>query len=208
MDFSAAQAALQGAAAKGKKKGIETENKQVQAAEKAVQDVRARLDLIPEKVTVDVIRPYNYTKRTVQLTSTIQVQFRVSDSLSRQRAELVPINEEKHKEYTILENVKGEDTEGVQEIGKVIDPEEFMTSVENAGLQELIEAVRKHVDVLPHKIYEEAAGREGSGDLDGAGEGYLRFLEMMPKPDSPECAHAQQFLAEQFDIKAVVATGQ
>jgi hypothetical protein len=208
MDFTAAQAALQGAAAKGKKKEIETENEHVQAAEKAVQDVRTRLDAIPEKVTVDVIRPYNYTKITVQLTSTIQVQFRVSDSLSGQRAELVPINEEKHKEYTVLENVKGEDTEGVRESGTVIDPEEFMTSVENAGLQELIEEVRKHVDVLPHKIYEEAKSREDSGDLDGAGEGYLRFLEMMPKADSPECAHAQRFLADQFNINAVATTGQ
>ncbi|MGD0347672.1 MAG: hypothetical protein ABSA85_13000 [Terracidiphilus sp.] len=208
MEFTAAQAALQGAAAKGKKKEIETENKHVQDAEKAVQDVRTRLDAIPEKVTVDVIRPYNYTKIAVQLTSTIQVQFRVSDSLSGQRAQLVPINEEKHKEYTILENVKGEDTEGVQESGTVIDPEEFMTSVENAGLQELIEEVRKQVDVLPHKVYEEAKSREDSGDLDGAGEGYLRFLEMMPKADSPECAHAQRFLADQFDIKAVANTGQ
>jgi hypothetical protein len=31
---------------------------------------------------------------------------------------------------------------------------------------------------------------------------------MTPKADSPECAHAQRFLADQFNIKAVVNTGQ
>ncbi len=68
--------------------------------------------------------------------------------------------------------------------------------------------MRKHVDVLPHKVYEEAKSREDSGDLDGAGEGYLRFLEIVPKTDTPDCAHARQFLADQFDIKAVANTVQ
>ncbi len=133
MVFQAAQSALQGAEAKGKKKEIDAANEQVQTAEKAVQDVRTRLDVIPDKVTKDVIRPYNYTKITVQLTSTIQVQFRVTDSLSGERAEMVPINEEKSAAYTILENVSPEDTAGVHDSGVAIDPEEFMTSVEYAG---------------------------------------------------------------------------
>ena len=75
-----------------------------------------------------------------------------------------------------------------------------MTSLENAPLNELIAAVRKKVEALPAKIYQTASGREKEDDLDGAGEAYLRFLNLTHEDNSIERVHARQFLRENFNM--------
>ncbi|MGA3081482.1 MAG: hypothetical protein ABSD44_08885, partial [Terracidiphilus sp.] len=92
------------------------------------------------------------------------------------------------------------DTEGIQSAGTVTDSAEFMTALENSAREELIAAVRKKVEVLPAKIYEKASGREKEADLDGAGEMYLRFLNLTHEDNSIERVHAKQFLMENFNM--------
>jgi hypothetical protein len=81
------------------------------------------------------------------------------------------------------------------------DPAEFMTALENSARDELIAAVRKKVEELPLKMYPSANNREKEDDLDGAGETYMRFLNLTREDDSPEREHAKQFLLENFNMR-------
>ena len=151
-------------------------------------------------MTKDVIRPYTYHKKVIDITGVIQLQFRIAESLSAPRTDLVPISRQDHKKDILLEDVKSEDTMGIQTAGTVTDPAEFMTSLENSARDELIAAVRKKVEALPAKIYQTASGREKEDDLDGAGEAYLRFLNLTHEDNSIERVHAKQFLMENFNM--------
>jgi hypothetical protein len=206
IDLQTAQSALQGAQAKGNKHMVETYNKQIEKSKKDVEDAHVVLDSTPKTVLADVIRPYTYTKKTVTLTASIQMQFRISDSFSSDRGEMVPITREEPNKYVQLENVKSEDTEGVKSAGTVVDSTEFLRSVETSALQSLISEVRKRVEALPKQIYQLAKSREDGQDLDGAGEAYLRYLQLAPRDDSsPEQNHAREYLLQNFNMRPTTA---
>ena len=206
LDSQAALAALNAAAAPGaNKKDIAKLSEAQKNAQAAVEPARAALDATPATVTEDIIRPYNYTKRTVNVTGMIQLQFRVEDTLSGQKAEPASMTKQDQKKYVLLENVKQEDTEGVQESGTMPNTADFMTNIENSALQALVEAVRKHVEELPRNVYAAANALENEADLDGAGEAYLRYLHIAPNDDSKERKHAVEFLESQFNMEPTVA---
>ena len=137
-------------------------------------------------MTRDIIRPYTYHKKIINITGVIQLQFRIGDSLSEQRTNLVPITREEHKKDILLEDVKSEDTMGIKSTGTLTDPAGFMTALENSARDELIVAVRKKVEALPETIYQKASSREKEDDLDGAGESYMRFLKLTKENSSVE----------------------
>ena len=203
-DERAAQTALEAAIVrKDSKKAITERNDAVKKAQKAAADARVALDSVPQTQTEDVIRPYSYTKRTINVTGVIQLQFRVEDAFNVQMTEPVSTTKEDHRQYILLENVKQEDTEGVKETGTMPDTAEFMTALESSTLQALIEGSQA-VDELPRKIYAAANTRENEADLDGAGEAYLRYLYIVPNDGSSERKHAEQFLKTQFNNDAPV----
>jgi hypothetical protein len=206
LERQAAQASLQGAeeAKKGKKEIMDL-NKSMQDALKRVEDAHVLLDSTPRTVTEDVIRPYTYTRRTIDLSGAIQLQFRVGDTFSGQMAELVPTTKEVHKQFVLLENVKPEDTTGIKAAGSQPDEGEFLTELESSALEALVMAVRKRVEELPQKIYAQATSRESDSDLDGAGESFLRFLNSVRGEDSNEQKHARQFLGEQFNMHPIAS---
>jgi len=199
-ELKTAQADLEGAQARGKGGKIKEAKQAVDAAEKKVAEAHVLLDSTPKTVTKDVIRPYTYHKKVIDITGVIQLQFRIADSLSGPRTDLVPISRQDHKKDILLEDVKSEDTMGIQTAGTVTDPAEFMTALENSARDELIAAVRKKVEALPAKMYQTASGREKEDDLDGAGEAYLRFLNLTHEDNSIERVHAKQFLMENFNM--------
>jgi hypothetical protein len=69
LELQRAQGALQGATAHGKKKEIEQANAEFSAAQKRVEDARAKLDAIPKTLPADIIKPYTYTEKTVDMGS-------------------------------------------------------------------------------------------------------------------------------------------
>jgi hypothetical protein len=209
MDLQTAQAALQGAeAAKRGKKEIEDLSASVAGAEKTVQEASTRLDAIPKTVPQDVERPYTYYKKTININGVIQMQFRVADSFSGQTPEPIPASKELSRQYVVLDGVKSEDTMGIKATAPAPDPAELMTDLENSALEALIDAARKRVDELPKTIYNRALGRENEGDLDSAGESYLRFLNVTKENGSPERVHAARFLLEQFNMRPDTASAQ
>ena len=207
-ELKTAQGALGGAESHGKGKEIKQLTAKVAAAQKALEDAHVVLDSTPRTVTRDIIRPYSYHKRIINISGVIKLQFRISESLSEHRTELVPISREDHKQDVLLEDVKPDDTEGIKSSGTPTDTAEFMTALENSARDELISAVRKRVEELPRMIYEKAAGREKEDDLDGAGESYLRYLNLTKEDNSVERQHAKQFLLNSFDMRTDSNSGQ
>lgn len=202
-ELKTAQARLSGAEASKKGSMIKEANREVESAVRKVQHLHEVLDSMPKTVTKDIIRPYTYHKKIINITGVIQLQFRIGDSLSEQRTSLVPITREEHKKDILLEDVKSEDTKGIKSTGTLTDPAGFMTALENSARDELIAAVRKKVEALPVTIYQKASGREKEDDLDGAGESYMRFLNLTKENNSVERIHAKQFLMTNFNMQPV-----
>jgi hypothetical protein len=198
------QAALQGVIGKGKKKDIEDATEKVTADEKKVGDAHAKLDAIPKTVPTDIIKPYTYTEKTIDLSAGVQLQYRINDSLGNPVEASHPVSKENSQKFTILENVKPEDTSGVKESGTVPDDLQFLTDVENSVRDQLTKAVRESVAGLPGKVYTRAQKQAADGDNDGAAESYILFLNSTPAADTPERQTAMKFLADQFNIQATV----
>lgn len=207
-ELKTAQARLEGAEASKKGSMIKEANRDLDVAQRKVQRFHETLDSMPKTVTRDIIRPYTYHKKIINITGVIQLQFRIGDSLSEQRTSLVPISREEHKKDVLLEDVKSEDTKGVKSTGTMTDTAAFMTALENSARDELIAAVRKRVEALPLKIYQSASAREKEDDLDGAGEEYLRFLNLTKEDSSVERLQAKKFLINSFNMRPISETKQ
>jgi hypothetical protein len=202
IELHTAQSALQGAEAKkGAKSEVNKLNVKVTDAMKKVEETHLLLDSTPQTVTTDIIRPYTYIKKTIDISGVVQLQFRIGESLTGQMTDVVPVTKEAHQQYVVLENVKAEDSKGIKPTGTAPDSMEVLTSLESSALDALVAAVRKRVEELPRKIYGEASTRETEGDLDGAGEFFMRFLNLTHPDDSTERKHAERFLAEQFNMR-------
>jgi hypothetical protein len=204
MDLETAQRGLDGATAKGNKHEMTVMTQAVKDAKKSVEDAQVVLDNTKEMEAEDVKRTYSYSKRTVTLTASIQLQFRIADSFAGERVEMVPIPKEDQTSYVLLEGVKGEDLKGVKAGGTVIDSNDFMAKTETEAMEALVDAARKKVEELPGRIFNTGKSREAESDYDGAGEAYLRFLEVTPPdPNSPDQKHAKEFLKNQFNMEPI-----
>jgi hypothetical protein len=202
------QAALQGVVGKGKKKDIEDATDKVTADQRRVRDAHAKLDSIPKTLPSDIIKPYTYTEKTVDLSAGVQLQYRINDSLGNAVEASHPVSKQNGEKFVILENVKPEDTSGVKQSGTVPDDLQFLTDVENAVRDQLIKAVRDSVAGLPAKIYAQAQKQAQDGDNDGAAESYILYLNSTAGADSNERQAAQKFLLDQYNIQPSAALAQ
>lgn len=200
------QAALEGVIGKGKKKEIEDAQAKVAADQKNVGDAHAKLDSIPKTLPSDVIKPYTYTEKMIDLSAGVQLQYRINDSLGNAVEPSHPVSKDNGQKFTILENVKPEDTSGVKASGTIPDDLQFLTDVENSVRDQLIKAVRDSVAGLPAKVYAQGQKQAQEGDNDGAAESYILYLNSTPDADTPERQTAQKFLVDQFNIQPVALT--
>jgi hypothetical protein len=207
LDLQRAQGTLQGASSHGKKKEIADANNQVSAAQKRVEEAHAKLDAIPKTVPVDVIKPYTYTEKDIDLTAGVKLQFRINDSAGNQVESPVQISKELNQKYVVLENVKPEDTEGVKSQGTIPDEIQFLTDVENVARDLLLKAVRESVAKFPDKIFEQARKRADNADQDGAAEYYILYLNSTPMEQTSKREQAERFLREQYNIRQALSSG-
>lgn len=202
------QSALIGAQSKGNKKDIKALNTKLDADQKQVTEAQALADSLPKTITRDVIRPYHYTLKTVDIKNTIRLQFRIGETLSSKMGDAVIVTKEDPRQFVLTEDVKPDDTEGVKPTGTTPNTRELQTALENSVRDVLIEAVRSKVKDLPQRIYDEAKLREQNENLDGAAEAYLRFLNCTKGNASADRKHALSFLKEQFNIDLEDAPSQ
>ena len=151
-------------------------NARIAADQKQVSAAQAFADSLPKSVTQDVIRPYQYTRRTIDIDNIVKLQFRIGDTLSGQMGDAVVIEKHDSKRVVLLENVKPEDTEGIKMGGTAPNTSEMQTALENQARDELNEQVLLKVRELPEKIYQTARSNEGEMNLDGAGENHYLAL--------------------------------
>ncbi len=201
LELESAQHALEGATVHDKKKEISDAKASVAAAEKKVEEASVKLDAIPKTLPQDIIKPYTYTERRVEQGAVVELRFRIMDFSKSQVGEAVPVKKSAQKVYTVLENVKADDTEGVTNQATIPDELELLTSVENGARDELVNKVKDAVAKLPPVILEQAHKKIQDGDDAGAAESYILYLNSTPEADTTQRREAQQFLQDKFNFK-------
>jgi len=86
------------------------------------------------------------------------------------------------------------------------DEIQFLTDAENSARDALIEAAKKSAAELPNIILEQARRRTDDGDMDGAAESYILYLNPTPAIQSPEREKAEGFLLERYNIHRFLNT--
>jgi hypothetical protein len=200
LDLQKAQKVLEGAQAHGKKKEIAEANLTVEDIQKRVEAAHLKLDSIPKTTLSDVVKPYSYTRKTIDLSAVVEVGFRIVDSNGDTIAMTPSVKNTAQKQFVILENVKPEDTKNVKQTGAPPDEAQFLTDVEIAARVALIKDVREKVESLPSKILAQARKRLMDGDTDGTAEAYILYLNSTPSAQTPEREEAKKFLREQFNM--------
>lgn len=206
-DLQRAQKSLEAAQAHKKKKEIDAATSAMQDAEKRVQQAHQKLDSISKTLPTDIIKSYTYIKKTYDLAASVEIAARMVDSSGNVVDNIAPIARPAHKTFVVLENVKPEDTEGVKPEGAPPDELQYLTDVEIDARDTLIKAVREKVENLPKQILEQARRRASDGDVDGAAEAYILYLNSSPEAQTPNRQEAMKFLLDQFNIRKVPSTG-
>ena len=196
-----AQALLEGAKTRGKKKEIEEAETQVANAQKTLDDARVKLDSIAKTHTEDIIRPYSYKKTTYDVLDRVVLQFRIDDTYNSQKGEPVQVQEEDKKKFVTLTDVNASDVNGVKAEYTMPDMTELQTQLENKAREDLMARVHEKIVELPHEIYDVARQKEQDGYLDDAGEEYMRYLSVAPADQMDERDHAAKFLRDQFNFQ-------
>lgn len=202
-DLEAARSVLEGAQAKGKKGDIKKAEDTVQADEKTVEDLHAKLDEIPKTKMQDVERPYTYSQINYHLKIVVALQFRILDSAGEEVVQTIPIRSDAPQEYFTLQDVKPDDTGGVRNEGAIPNDNDFLETDEYKARDELIAKARDQVAGLPAIVLARADRRAANGDNDGAAELYILYLDSTPVADSPERLRARKFLADQFNFRDI-----
>jgi tetratricopeptide (TPR) repeat protein len=208
LDLQKAQKELEGAQAHGKKKDIATAESAVADAQKKVEDLHTKMDSIPRTTLTDVVKPYSYTRRTIDLSAIVELGFRIVDSNGSTIATTPSVKNTNQKEFVLLENVKPEDTKNVKEAGSPPDETQFLNDVEIAVRNDLIKVVKEKVESLPATILTRARKQVMDGDADGAADSFILYLNSTPDTATPERDEARKFLRDQYNIVWPAAAGQ
>ena len=200
LDLQKAQRALDAANNQHKKKEIATASQAVDDAQKKVEALGRKLDSIPKTVLQDVVKPYSYTKKTIDLSAVVELGFRISDASGTVIATEPSIKKQAEKQFVILENVSPQDTKNIRQSGAAPDENQFLGDVEIGARSDLIKEVKDKVQTLPSKILAQARKRYMDGDTDGSAESYILYLNSTPDTATPERDEAKKFLHEQFNM--------
>jgi len=200
-----AQRALADAQQHRTKKEAATAAENAAAAQKKVDDLQKQLDTLNPTRPETVLEPYNYTKKTIDVTAVVELAFRLTDPSGNLSEASPAIRRDDRKTYVVLENVKPEDTEGVKAMNTPPDEVQFVTDLELQARDALVKAISDQASHLPEKILQQARQRKQQQDINGAAAGYIVFLNSTPDNGSPDRAEASSFLHDHFNL-AVATT--
>jgi hypothetical protein len=194
-----AEAQLQTAVGRNKKKEIDAGKAEVTAAKKAVEEARNRRDALDKAVLKEIILPYNYTRTIYEIKPIVEVAFRITDRVGNVVERSVPLSREDSLTFTVLENVKPEDTEGIKTLDKLPEEQQIREALEIVARDNLVKAVQQKVLGLPVKILESARNQASQNNYEAAAELYILYLNATAD-DSPARAEAVKFLQDQFNL--------
>jgi hypothetical protein len=199
--LSSAQHALADAQAQHKKKQVIADaTDAVQQAQKSVDELRHKLDTTEQTREEKVVESYHYTKKTIDLTASAEIEFQFRDRAGNFFGQPADVHKEKHTTTILLQDVKADDTEGITNQGVEPDGAQFLTDLEIDSRNALVKAVREKVAELPAEVLQAARALAQQGDTDGAAELYVLYLNATPTGVSPGRDEAVKFLHDQFDL--------
>ena len=199
-ELATAQRALADAQSQHKKKDvIAAANDALEQAHKHADELRHQLETTDQNRVEAIVEPYHYTKKTIDLSASIQVALRVTDRAGDVIGDPVDVSKSNHKTAVVLQDVKPEDTEGITNQGVEPNEAQYLTDLEVAIRDQVVAAVRAKAADLPSKFLQEARNHAQRGDLDGAAEQYILYLNSTPET-APDRDEAAKFLAERFNV--------
>ena len=193
------------AIAKNNKKQISDATAEIDAAQKLIAAARAKTNSVPKSLQEDVIRPYTYTKRHIDITNIVELSFRIIDSAGATIEDSITVKREVPKKFTVLENIKPDDTEGVHDIDAAPDENQLMTDVEISARDELVKLAHDKVVDLPARVLAQARAKVKSQDADAAAEAYVLYLNSTTSTETPERLEAIHFLNDNYNIRHAAA---
>jgi hypothetical protein len=198
-----AQGALSAAQVKNNKKAIEEAQKEIDTIQANVQKARSVMNSTPEKLSVDSVSPYNYTRETLDVKNVVDLSFRILDAAGTIIGDPIKvIKGDQPKHFVILDGVKPEDTDGIKLIDSRPNTEQLMTDVENEARDAMVKAARQKVQELPGRVLELARNRAAAGDAESAGELFVLYLNSTPEATSNlvDRQEARNYLAHNFNL--------
>jgi tetratricopeptide (TPR) repeat protein len=205
--LAAAQHALADAQTQRKKKDfVAATNDAVADAQKYADELRNHMEATEKNRLEAIVEPYHFTKKTIELGASIELTFRVNDRLGNVIGQAVDVRNNDHKTAVVLQDVKPEDTEGITNQGVEPNEVQFLTDLEIEARNAMVKAVLEKASELPAKVLQEARTHSQYGDLDGAAEQYIIYLNSTPETSSPERDEAAKFLHDRFNLPAPVAS--
>jgi hypothetical protein len=205
--LAAAQHSLADAQAQRKKKEIvAAANDAVQEAQKHADELRNKLETTDQNRVEAIVEPYHYTKKTIDLSASIELTFRVNDRSGNVIGQPIDVPRSNHKSMVVLQDVKPEDTEGITNQSVEPDEAQFLTALEIEARNIMVKAVREQASQLPASVLQDARTHAQRGDPDGAAEHYIIYLNSTPETSSPERDEAAKFLRDRFNLGAPVAS--
>jgi hypothetical protein len=201
LDFQRAQSVLQGAQARNKKKEIEQANRMLLAAKQNVELAQGKLDELPKTKPEDTVKPYSYTKTTLEVTPVVELSFRIRDLNGATIVSPTPLKLADTKRFVILDGLKAEDTEGLKQRDARPAEDQLMDEAEMRARDVLVQSVRDAVQGLPQKILERARAHVTASENDDAAEQYILYLNCTQPDPTPEREEAKRFLRDNFNIQ-------
>ena len=199
--LSSAQHALADAQAQHKKKQVIADaTDAVQQAQKSVDDLRHKLDTTEQSRQEIVVESYHYTKKTIDLTASAEIEFQFRDPTGNLFGQPVDVHKEKHTTTVVLQDVKADDTEGITNKGVEPDGAQLLTDLEIDSRNALVKAVQEKAADLPAEVLQAARILAQQGDTDGAAELYVLYLNATPQTASSGRDEAVKFLRDQFNL--------
>jgi hypothetical protein len=200
-ELKTAQNELEGA--RGNKKLVNQALQDIADNQKKVDALQAKLDATSPTNLQAVETAYRYKQVTYSLRIVVALQFRILDSANNEVVQRVPIHKESAPEYTVLQEVSPQDSQGVRIEGTVPNDDDFFDHAANEARQELIKEAHEKVSQLPGIVLATADRRAADGDWDGAAEQYILYLNCTPVADTPERLKARRFLVEHFNFRDI-----
>ena len=200
-DLQTLQQGLPAVYARGKKKEVDELGTKIAAAKKQISDLHVQLDALPKEVAQDIVKPYNYTEKTVAVSAIVQLRFRIRDFFGNQVVDATQQDGKKSKKFVLIENAKAEDLDGIKDQGTDPDETQLLLDVEKETINALTKSVMEKTAGLPDIVFEKAHKQEEEEDLEGAAESYILYLNATPASETAKRRQAERFLQEKFNIR-------
>lgn len=202
-ELAAAQSAFSDAQFQHKKKEIiAAANDAVRAAQAHADQLQHALDMTEENRIETVIEPYHYTKKTVDLSASVDLAFRLTDRAGSSIGQPFEVSKKNRQSVVLLQDVKPEDVQGITNQGTEPSEVQFLTEQELEARNAVVKAVREKALELPAKVLQDARMRVQSGDPDGAAESYIVYLNSASQTSPPDRDEALKFLKDRFNLTA------